>query len=74
MELLYGPGIYHVATWTHWVTWCYPGVLILKHIPGCSYGPPQASLKGSELQASVLKVVCNGVPLGLDGFRINGPY
>ena len=35
---------------------------------GLSYGP-LAFLKGSELWAPVLKVVCNGVITGLQGFR-----
>ena len=40
---------------------------------GPQYGP-LASLMGSGLEAPVLKVVSNGIAMGLKGFRIWGPY
>ena len=40
---------------------------------GLWYGP-LASSKGSELWAPILKVVCNGVIMVLQGFRVWGPY
>ena len=42
-----------------------------------SYGPlvwALSFLKGSELWATILKVVYNGVIVGLQGFRIRCPY
>ena len=43
--------------------------MIVVLLQGFSYGP-LASLKGSELRAPVLQVVCNGVIIAEKGFRI----
>ena len=48
--------------------------VVSKGLPRGPLCGPLASLKGSQLWAPVLEVVFNGMIMGLQGFKIRGPY